>query len=83
MKAVGVRELARHVAGETTLEAALAAARQETRRYAKRQMTWLRRRTRARWFDSLHPGVARMMRDALTECGFADSSDVTPQRVLC
>ncbi|HEY0650343.1 tRNA (adenosine(37)-N6)-dimethylallyltransferase MiaA [Phenylobacterium sp.] len=42
MKAVGMRELAAHLRGETTLEAALAAAQQETRRYAKRQTTWMR-----------------------------------------
>lgn len=42
MKAVGVRELAAHLRGETSLEAALAAAQQETRRYAKRQTTWMR-----------------------------------------
>ena len=42
MKAVGVREFAAHLRGETTLEAALAAAQQETRRYAKRQTTWMR-----------------------------------------
>jgi tRNA dimethylallyltransferase len=42
MKAVGVRELGRMLAGETTLTEAIAAAQQETRRYAKRQITWLR-----------------------------------------
>jgi tRNA dimethylallyltransferase len=42
MKAVGVREFAAHLRGETTLAAALAAAQQETRRYAKRQTTWMR-----------------------------------------
>lgn len=42
MKAVGVRELAAHLRGETSLEVALAAAQQETRRYAKRQTTWMR-----------------------------------------
>lgn len=45
MKAVGVRELASHLAGERTLPDALAAAQQETRRYAKRQLTWLRNQT--------------------------------------
>jgi tRNA dimethylallyltransferase len=44
MKAVGVRELGAFLRGETTLEAALARAQQETRRYAKRQMTWGRGR---------------------------------------
>ncbi len=42
MKAVGVREIISHLRGDMDLEAALAAARQETRRYAKRQMTWMR-----------------------------------------
>ncbi|MGA0607498.1 tRNA (adenosine(37)-N6)-dimethylallyltransferase MiaA [Phenylobacterium sp. VNQ135] len=42
MKAVGVRELAAHLRGETSLEEATAAAQQETRRYAKRQLTWMR-----------------------------------------
>jgi len=42
MKAVGYRELAAHLRGETTLAEALDAAQRETRRYAKRQSTWLR-----------------------------------------
>jgi tRNA dimethylallyltransferase len=47
MKAVGVRPLAAHLRGEVTLEAACAAAKQETRRYAKRQSTWFRHRLAA------------------------------------
>ena len=42
MKAVGVRELAMYLRGDLTLNDAIAAAQQETRRYAKRQMTWMR-----------------------------------------
>ncbi|WP_421738627.1 tRNA (adenosine(37)-N6)-dimethylallyltransferase MiaA [Caulobacter sp.] len=45
LKAVGYRELAAHLRGETTLDQALDAARQETRRYAKRQLTWFRNQT--------------------------------------
>lgn len=45
LKAVGYREFAAHLRGETTLEQALEAARQETRRYAKRQLTWFRNQT--------------------------------------
>lgn len=45
MKAVGFRELAAHLAGDLTLEAAAALARQETRRFAKRQLTWFRNQT--------------------------------------
>ncbi len=42
MKAVGVPELAGYLRRETSLEVAAAAAKQATRNYAKRQMTWLR-----------------------------------------
>jgi tRNA dimethylallyltransferase len=45
MKAVGVRELAAHLRGEITLVEAAELARRETRRYAKRQLTWLRNQT--------------------------------------
>ncbi|MBU3969975.1 MAG: tRNA (adenosine(37)-N6)-dimethylallyltransferase MiaA [Alphaproteobacteria bacterium] len=45
MKAVGVREFAAHLAGATTLDAAVEATRQATRNYAKRQLTWFRNQT--------------------------------------
>ena len=41
-KAVGVREFSAYLAGELALPAALAAAQQQTRNYAKRQATWMR-----------------------------------------
>ena len=58
LKAVGVRELAAHLRGELSLPQALATAQQETRRYAKRQLTWLRNqvpdweRVETNWFPS-------------------------------
>ena len=42
MKAVGVREFAAYVRGEISKAEALEAAQRETRRYAKRQLTWMR-----------------------------------------
>ncbi len=42
MKALGVAELAGHLSGALPLATATALAQQATRRYAKRQMTWLR-----------------------------------------
>jgi tRNA dimethylallyltransferase len=45
MKAVGVREIAAHLEGRISREEALARAQQETRRYAKRQLTWFRNQT--------------------------------------
>ena len=42
MRAIGVSQLLQHLAGEITLDEALASIRQATRNYAKRQRTWLR-----------------------------------------
>ncbi len=42
MKAIGVREIAAYLDGEMSLESAIERAKTETRRYAKRQSTWLR-----------------------------------------
>ena len=42
MKAVGVPELAAHLAGRTSLEEAMAAGIRSTEQYAKRQLTWFR-----------------------------------------
>jgi tRNA dimethylallyltransferase len=42
-KALGFRELGRHLDGAWSLEEAVAAAQQATRNYAKRQGTWFRR----------------------------------------
>ncbi len=83
MRAVGYRQLWRHLAGQCALDEAIEQAIAATRQLAKRQLTWLRRRERAQWFDSMHPEVARRMIDALSEGGFAGSSDVTPQGALC
>ena len=43
MRAHGVRELGAYLVGANSLDEAIAKAQTETRRYAKRQMTWLRR----------------------------------------
>ena len=42
MKALGVPSLMAHLRGECALEAAVEDAKRESRRYAKRQMTWFR-----------------------------------------
>jgi tRNA dimethylallyltransferase len=42
MKAHGVPWLIRHLKGELTMEEAVASALMDTRRYAKRQLTWFR-----------------------------------------
>jgi tRNA dimethylallyltransferase len=44
MKAIGVPPLLASIRGEMTLDAAIAQAKQDSRRYAKRQLTWFRNR---------------------------------------
>jgi tRNA dimethylallyltransferase len=83
MRAVGYRQLWRHLAGQCSLDEAVIQAIAATRQLAKRQLTWLRRRACARWFDSMHPEVARAMIDALCEGGFPASAGITPQDALC
>jgi tRNA dimethylallyltransferase len=83
MRAVGYRQMWRHLAGQCALSEARVQAIAATRQLAKRQLTWLRRRTRAQWFDSMHSEVAPAMMNALSQGGFTMSSGVTPQGVLC
>jgi len=49
MRAIGVREIAGFLRGETGREEALAAGSQATRRYAKRQYTWFAHQPPAEW----------------------------------
>jgi tRNA dimethylallyltransferase len=58
LKAVGAAELALHLAGALTLAEAAARAKTATRRYAKRQLTWMRNQM-AGWtrLDPAEPGA--------------------------
>ncbi len=48
-QAIGHKELMPYFSGDMTLDEALDNLRMQTRRYAKRQLTWLRRDERVRW----------------------------------
>jgi tRNA dimethylallyltransferase len=48
-QAIGYKELSPYLRGEITLDEAAEAIKRETRRYAKRQLTWFRRDERIRW----------------------------------
>jgi tRNA dimethylallyltransferase len=65
MRAVGYRQLWQYLAGVSSLNVATEQAIAATRQLAKRQMTWLRRRTAAHWVDSMRPEAARTMIMAL------------------
>jgi len=64
------------LAGMSTLEGAQQKAIAATRQLAKRQLTWLRRRSRAESFDCMHPHVAGFLFDALSQGIFAEWSKV-------
>jgi tRNA dimethylallyltransferase len=51
MQSIGYRHLLPVAQGSDTLLNALAAMQRDTRRFARRQRTWLRRVPEARWFD--------------------------------
>jgi tRNA dimethylallyltransferase len=52
LQTVGYKELFQHLDGITSLDEAIALIQQNTRRYAKRQFTWLRNQAPATW---IHP----------------------------
>ena len=51
-KAIGCKELAPYFEGTQTLEEAMETMKRETRRYAKRQLTWFLRDSSVRWYNS-------------------------------
>lgn len=55
MQSLGYRQLVRHLQGELSSEAAVEEIQRETRRYAKRQMTWFRADPEFRWMDAGEP----------------------------
>nr|WP_294936861.1 tRNA (adenosine(37)-N6)-dimethylallyltransferase MiaA [uncultured Flavobacterium sp.] len=51
LQTVGYRELFDYFDGKTTLDFAIEEIKKNTRRFAKRQITWFKRNEHAKWFD--------------------------------
>ena len=51
LQTVGYRELFSYFDGDITLEFAIEEIKKNTRRFAKRQLTWFKRDTNTKWFD--------------------------------
>jgi tRNA dimethylallyltransferase len=51
-KAIGYREVSSYLDGSCTLDQAIEDMKRESRRYAKRQMTWFRREKNMIWLDA-------------------------------
>ena len=67
-RALGYRQMLRHLDGELTLDEARAETVKATRRFARRQESWFRRDPRVHWLDaaaeSLLPDALRLTRSA-------------------
>ncbi|MGI6360878.1 MAG: tRNA (adenosine(37)-N6)-dimethylallyltransferase MiaA [Bacillota bacterium] len=51
MQGLGYKQIARYLLGEMSLETAITELKRDTRRFAKRQITWFKRDQRIKWFD--------------------------------
>lgn len=51
MKGLGYKEMIQYLKGTYDFEEAIRILKRDTRRYAKRQITWFKRYDRIRWFD--------------------------------
>ncbi len=58
MKTVGYREIFRYLDGAYDLDEAIDHIRRNTRKYARKQITWFRKNNRYRWFE---PGDTKSM----------------------
>ncbi len=64
-QAIGYAELARHLAGELTLDAAVAGTVKRTRALARRQLAFFRRDPRIRWFEAGEAGAEALVEDVV------------------
>lgn len=63
VKAIGYKELFPYLRGELDLQTCVETLKQNSRRYAKRQLTWFRNRMAVRWFDVLNDDVDELVKE--------------------
>ena len=51
MQGIGYKEIVKYLEGEYSLEEAVEIIKRDSRRYAKRQITWFKRYKESKWFD--------------------------------
>jgi tRNA dimethylallyltransferase len=64
MKAIGYRHIIKYLKGDWSLDEAISELQKDTRRYAKRQLTWFRADPEVTWIE---PGNFHMFKDKVTE----------------
>jgi len=65
LQALGYKEIASFLRGEVTLAEAVDTLRRDTRRYAKRQLSWFRRNKRIFWFNRTGLTESQLLADIL------------------
>ncbi len=71
--AIGYKELSPYLNGEISLEEAIKALKTETRRYAKRQLTWFRRDEDINWLEIDLMSTDELIKSA---CGIVEASGI-------
>ncbi len=65
MQGLGYKQLYRYLQGEYTLDEAVETIKRETRRFAKRQLTWFRRDQRIQWLDVSLLSPQQLLKEAI------------------
>lgn len=68
LKTVGYKELFEYLDGQCTLEEAVDAIKQNTRRFAKRQLTWFKKEEDAVWLDAGGKEMEELVGEVLGKC---------------
>lgn len=65
MQGIGYKEIIKYFDGEYTLDESIEIIKRDSRRYAKRQLTWFRRYEDAKWFEIDKFDSAEELKDAV------------------
>ncbi|MFZ3587836.1 tRNA (adenosine(37)-N6)-dimethylallyltransferase MiaA [Bacillus sp. DJP31] len=65
IQAIGYKELYLYLDGEVTLDEAIDLLKQNSRRYAKRQLTWFRNKMDVTWFDMSDAGNEKKFKEII------------------
>lgn len=67
IQGIGYKELYEYFSGKATLEEAIEKLKQNSRRYAKRQLTWFRNKIPVKWFDMTNVKTSQQFHHIISE----------------
>ena len=67
LNTVGYKEIISYLNNEVSLERAIELIKRNTRRYAKRQMTWFRKDNRIKWFETENESSLKIIAEKIIE----------------